>query len=93
MMKFVNLKTRIVISSCLVVIGKRSEKIINILKKLEASVNIANLGTSDYVLANKFENYFEGDVDFISCQCDCSYRKLNKPEIKLSTLNYILDKG
>ena len=38
MMKFLDLNTEIVISSCLGVTGKRSERILNILKELEASV-------------------------------------------------------
>ena len=90
MMKFLDLNTEIVISSCLGVTGKRSERILNILKELEASVYVANQNASDYMLVDDFENKFHGDVELLVINV-ITHEKLNNPEIKLSALNYILD--
>ena len=71
--------------------GRRSKKILGLLKEVGASTYIAVDGAKSYMIEDGFEKCFPGNIEFFQFSCGYSKRKLNGREDNLSALNYILD--
>ena len=86
-----NITTKIVKASDLNVSGQRSQRIINICKKLGASSYLATKGAQEYMEKDDFKNLFSGKIEYFQYTCGYSLKKTKSEQIKLSALDYLLD--
>lgn len=86
-----NITTEIVKASDLNVRGLRSQRIINICKKLGATSYLATKGAQEYMEKDDFKNLFSGEIEYFQYSCEYSLKKTKSEQIKLSALNYLLD--
>jgi hypothetical protein len=91
MMDYLGVSVNTEKSSNLEMVGKRSERILKILKAVNATTYVSVDGAKQYMETDGFYDAFEHRVEFFQYSCNYSLERTRNADIKLSALNYILD--
>jgi len=91
MMDYLGIVTDTEKASNLELVGKRSERILKILKSVNATTYVSVDGAKHYMEMDGFYDAFEYRVEFFQYSCNYSLERTRNADIKLSALNYILD--
>ena len=91
MMDYLGISVSTEKASNLVLDGRRSERLLKILKSVNATTYVSVGGAKHYMETDGFFDNFVHHVEFFQYSCQYSLEKTPNADVKLSALNYILD--